>query len=153
MKTKTKMFAIQSGTCFLKPRQLFDQYALFDLTVSAKPKIYKKKEDAARMLDLSIRFMNESIVRSNELVIEHKAEVAKNKQKLVSVINALAKLKLQPYQDVKAKIERLDRTMRNVKENSMDYSGHYNQIAKRFKQILQTKPKVVLIKTVLATGK
>lgn len=99
------MYAIQTGTKFIKPSSAY--LSAYDIVVSASPKFVKTQQEALAHKKAIIEQIDRSIAAV--------ATVAKEVAKIPKLEAQLAELQALPYKDVANKIPRVERQLHDAR--------------------------------------
>jgi hypothetical protein len=106
------MYAIQTGTKFLKPSISYRSF--YDIEVSATPKFVKTQQEALAHKKAIIEQLDKSIAAFTKNVEAEAAKVAKEVAKIPKLEARLEALKELPYKDVVKKIPRVEQQLKDA---------------------------------------
>jgi hypothetical protein len=106
------MYAIQTGTKFLKPKQSYGSF--YDIEVSADPKFVKSEKEALAHKKAMLAQLDQSIANIERNIEVEGAVVAKRLARIPKLEAKLAELGELPYKDVAKKIPRIERELKDA---------------------------------------
>ena len=106
------MYAIQTGTKFLKPSSYYRSF--YDIVVSETPKFVKSHQEAVAMKNAIVAQIESSIAAFERNVAEEGAKVAKELARIPKLEAKLAELKELPYKDVCKRIPKLEKELKDA---------------------------------------
>ena len=136
-----EMYVIKSGDKFLNATLDTNPNRLANLQVSAKPKTYKTKQEAMRVLGLIDTYFNETIAEFESLAAKMNSAIESDLRKLAKLQATYEHMINLPYKLVHEKVGKLERQIENLRERiSVDKSdkGYAPQMAARLKKIAAT---------------
>ena len=108
------MFAIQSGSKFIKLKHYIDPDKIWDFTVSSEPEKYRTQAEAKLWADRFIKFLDGEIQWKEKSIAETNKSVERAKRDLVRLQAQLDEMVRQPYKDVAQKVRALERKIANA---------------------------------------
>lgn len=106
------MYAIQTGTKFLKPSQYYNSF--YDIVVSETPKFIKSHQDAIAQRDAILARIDTSISRFEQQMESEGKKVAKEVAKIPKLQAKLDALKELPYKEVYKKIPVVEKELKDA---------------------------------------
>ena len=106
------MYAIQTGTKFLKPSASYRSF--YDITVSETPKFVKSHQEAIAHRNAILAQIDQSIERFEAQMAAEGAKVAKELARIPKIEAKLAELKELPYKDVYKKIPHYEKELKDA---------------------------------------
>jgi uncharacterized protein YicC (UPF0701 family) len=103
------MYAIQTGTKFIKPSSSYRSF--YDIVVTETPKFVKSQQEALAHKKAIIEQLDKSITAFEKQMAEEGAKVAKELARIPKLEAKLEALKELPYKEVYKKIPRAEREL------------------------------------------
>jgi hypothetical protein len=101
------MYAIKSGTKFVKARFYLDPNEVFDFSISDEPKTYKTRAEAERVMKLVLDKIARSIRFYTEQIDSDSLKARKSQLKIYQLTEKLEELYTQPFKEVEQKVARV----------------------------------------------
>ncbi len=143
------MYAIQSGSKFIKVDYYVDPNEVWNVVVTATPKTYKSRVVAERELQRMNEWLDHRIARAEEVIEGTEAFVAKNKKEVIRLEAKLEGLLDLPFREVEKKVEQVRKAIAKAGSevgSSTPSIRSYKQDLARYQRIKSASAAVVLIR-------
>lgn len=146
------MYAIQTGTKWIKPEQFMERNSIFNLVVSANPKIFATQKEAEDMLSMTRTYLAGRIQNTEAIIAQVNKVKATAERDIARITAQIEALEVQPYKEVVTKIRALEKKAAAAGSRLRGaIDQDYRRDLARYQRILESNPRVVKIQqTVIA---
>ena len=101
------MYAIKSGTKFIRARFFLDPNEVFEFSLSNEAKTYKTQQEAERVMKLVLDKIARSIEFYTEQIDSESLKARKSQEKIDRLTEQLEELYTQPFKQVEQKVAKV----------------------------------------------